>query len=51
MLTKWDQYVTNPATIAQRGGTFLFDEEGNELYTYKHKGVLTYSETMPRPVS
>jgi glutaredoxin len=51
VLTKWDKYVSDPTTIAQRGGTYLFDEEGNTLYEYKHRGVLTYSETMPRPLS
>lgn len=43
--------MSNPLAIAQRGGTFLFDEDGNELYSYKSTGVLTYSETMPRPLS
>jgi len=51
VLTKWDKYVSNYSTIPLRGATYLFDEEGNELYSYKSKGVLTYSETMPRPLS
>lgn len=51
VLTKWDKYVSNYQTIPLRGATYLFDEEGNELYSYKSKGVLTYSETMPRPLS
>lgn len=51
VLTKWDDYVSNISTIPQRGGTFLFDEDGNELYSYKSRGVLTYSETMPRPLT
>jgi hypothetical protein len=51
VLTKWDTYVSNPLCIAQRGGTFLFDEDGNELYSYKSRGVLTYSQTMARPLS
>mmetsp|Transcript_33351 Transcript_33351/g.65978 ORF Transcript_33351/g.65978 Transcript_33351/m.65978 type:complete len:476 (-) Transcript_33351:427-1854(-) len=51
VLTKWDRYVSNPLTIAQRGATYLFDEEGNELYSYKTPGVLTYSATMSRPLS
>ncbi|KAL7470148.1 hypothetical protein ACHAXS_010382 [Conticribra weissflogii] len=50
VLTNWDVYVADPSMIAQRGGTFLFDEHGNELYSYRSKGVLTYSETMPRPL-
>ena len=51
VLTKWDKYVSNPSAIAIRGATYLFDEDGKELYSYKSKGVLTYSETMPRPLS
>lgn len=51
VLTNWDLYVTNPLTIAQRGGTFLFDGEGEVLYEHRSKGVLTYSETMPRPLT
>lgn len=51
VLTKWDDYVSNILTIPLRGATYLFDEDGNELYAYKSKGVLTYSETMPRPLT
>jgi len=51
VLTKWDKYVSNYSTIPLRGATYLFDEEGNEIYSYKSKGVLTYSETMPRPLT
>ena len=51
VLTKWDDYVSNYETIAQRGGTYLFDADGTELYSYKSRGVLTYSETMARPLS
>ena len=51
VLTKWDDYVSNPTVIDQRGGTFLFSETGELLYEYRHRGVLTYSETMSRPLS
>ena len=50
-LTRWDDYVSNLSAIPQRGGTFLFDADGNELYSHRSRGVLTYSETMPRPLS
>ncbi|KAL7550519.1 hypothetical protein ACHAWF_014703 [Thalassiosira exigua] len=43
--------VSDPATIALRGATYLFDEDGQELYGYKSRGVLTYSETMARPLT
>lgn len=51
VLTKWDDYVSNYNTIALRGATYLFDEDGTELYSYKSRGVLTYSETMARPLT
>ncbi|KAK1733004.1 hypothetical protein QTG54_016335 [Skeletonema marinoi] len=51
VLTKWDEYVSNTLAISRRGATYLFDEDGNELYSYKSRGVLTYSETMPRPLT
>lgn len=51
VLTKWDKYVSNTLAIPLRGATYLFDEDGNELYAYKSRGVLTYSETMPRPLT
>ena len=41
VLTKWDEYVSNYNTLALRGATYLFDEEGKELYSYNSKGVLT----------
>eukprot|EP00571_Detonula_confervacea_P001111 CAMPEP_0172312894 /NCGR_PEP_ID=MMETSP1058-20130122/18740_1 /TAXON_ID=83371 /ORGANISM="Detonula confervacea, Strain CCMP 353" /LENGTH=495 /DNA_ID=CAMNT_0013026451 /DNA_START=25 /DNA_END=1512 /DNA_ORIENTATION=- len=51
VLTKWDEYVSNYNAISLRGATYLFDEDGKELYSYKSRGVLTYSETMARPLS
>jgi glutaredoxin len=52
VISKWDRYVSNPLTINQRGATYLFDDaSGDMLYEYRHRGVLTYSETMPRPLS
>ena len=51
VLTKWDTYVSNPTVIDQRGATYLFSETGEMLYEYRHRGVLTYSETMPRPLT
>jgi glutaredoxin len=51
VLSKWDDYVSNLDTIPQRGATYLFDADGSELYSYQSRGVLTYSETMPRPLT
>lgn len=51
VLSHWDEYVTEPTAIAQRGATYIFDDTGRTLYEYRHRGVLTYSETMPRPLT
>ena len=51
VLSNWDEYVTDPTAIALRGATYLFDEDGETLYEYRSRGVLTYSETMARPLS
>jgi glutaredoxin-related protein len=51
-LDEMGRLCTNPTTIDQRGATYLLDNESGELlYEYKHRGVLTYSETMARPLS
>ena len=36
--------------VDYRGATYLFEGE-DLLYEYKHRGVLTYSATMPRPLT
>eukprot|EP00746_Dinoflagellata_sp_MGD_P028034 gnl/MRDRNA2_/MRDRNA2_166226_c0_seq1.p1 gnl/MRDRNA2_/MRDRNA2_166226_c0~~gnl/MRDRNA2_/MRDRNA2_166226_c0_seq1.p1 ORF type:complete len:280 (+),score=48.11 gnl/MRDRNA2_/MRDRNA2_166226_c0_seq1:94-840(+) len=46
----WDKYVKEPAYLAQRGGTFVFND-GEILYEFKDRGLLQYSETMKRPLS
>lgn len=51
VLSKWDTYVSDTSLIDLRGATYLFDENGNELYCYRSRGVLTYSDTMPRPLT
>jgi hypothetical protein len=55
VLGNWDEYVPDPTYLAQRGGTFLFDkqhqQQGQLVYKFLDKGVLTYSETMSRPLS
>ncbi len=51
-LGNWDEYVgPEPLAIAQRGATYIFDADGVAEYEYAHRGVLTYSETMSRPLS
>jgi peroxiredoxin len=51
VLSHWSTYVPNPAYITQRGGTFLFDAEGNLVYEYRDRGILGFAENMSRPLS
>ncbi|KAG7346688.1 AhpC/TSA antioxidant enzyme [Nitzschia inconspicua] len=53
VLSKFDQYVPDQGLLDWRGATFLLDAENNYnlLYEYRNRGVLTYSETMDRPLS
>ena len=51
VLSNWNTYVPNPAYLTQRGGTFLFDREGNLLYKYCDRGILGFAENMSRPLS
>ena len=56
VLTKFDDYVPDQSLIDWRGATFLLDSKGVRsngplIYEHRDRGVLTYSETMPRPLS
>ena len=56
ILTNMNQYVPDQSLIDWRGATFLLDsssctDNGVPLYEYRDRGVLTYSETMSRPLS
>ena len=50
VLSRWGEYVSDDAHLAVRGATFVF-EDGAAAYEYRERGVLTYSATMPRPLS
>jgi hypothetical protein len=45
----WSTYVPNAAYLTQRGGTFLFDGQGNLLYEHRDRGVLGFAATMATP--
>ncbi len=58
VLTKFGDYVPDQRLLDWRGGTFLLDESCRQrgdkkasLYEHRNPGVLTYSETMARPLS
>ena len=50
-LENFDEYVPDQTHVHLRGATFLFDANGNILYEHRDTGVLSYSKTMPRPLT
>ncbi|MEB3230543.1 MAG: hypothetical protein VKJ64_06000, partial [Leptolyngbyaceae bacterium] len=43
-------YVPSGQYLTQRGGTFLFDTEGELLYEYGDRGLLGFAENMSNPL-
>ncbi len=51
VLSRWSIYVPDAAHLPQRGGTFLFDEQGQLLYHHRDPGILGFAEDPHRPLS
>ncbi len=51
VLGNWQTYVPDPAYLTQRGGTFLFDPQGELLYEHRDRGILGFAATMNQPLS
>ncbi|MBD2106742.1 peroxiredoxin-like family protein [Nodosilinea sp. FACHB-13] len=51
VLSNWSTYVPNAAYLTQRGGTFLFDGQGNLLYEHRDRGILGFAATMANPLA
>lgn len=51
VLTNWPTYVPNSAYITQRGGTFLFDHQGELVYQHRDPGILGFAANMSQPLS
>jgi hypothetical protein len=51
VLGNWKTYVPDAAYMTQRGGTFLFDSQGNLLYEHRDRGILGFAENMSSPLS
>jgi AhpC/TSA antioxidant enzyme len=47
----WSTYVPDSTYLTQRGGTFLFDHNGELLYQHRDPGILGFSETMAQPLT
>jgi AhpC/TSA antioxidant enzyme len=51
VLSHWQTYVPDGIYLTQRGGTFLFDTQGNLLYEHRDRGILGFAANMSRPLS
>jgi len=51
VLGHWNTYVPNAAYLTQRGGTFLFDRQGNLLYEHRDRGILGFADNMSNPLA
>lgn len=51
VLGHWQTYVPDASYLTQRGGTFLFDHQGNLLYEHRDRGILGFAANMSNPLS
>jgi hypothetical protein len=51
VIGNWQTYVPNPNYLTQRGGTFLFDPQGELLYEHRDRGILGFAANMSQPLS
>ena len=51
VLSNWNTYVPDPTYLTQRGGTFLFDAQGELLYEHRDRGILGFADNMSQPLS
>ncbi len=51
VLSHWQTYVPDAQYLTQRGGTFLFDQQGTLLYEHRDPGILGFAATMHYPLT
>ncbi|HEY9649504.1 MAG TPA: peroxiredoxin-like family protein [Coleofasciculaceae cyanobacterium] len=51
VLSHWKTYVPDAAYLTQRGGTFLFNAQGELLYEHRDRGILGFAADMSYPLS
>ena len=51
VLNNWRTYVPDDRYITQRGGTFLFNNQGKLIYEHRDQGILGFAENMSNPLS
>jgi len=50
-LGHWSTYVPDASYLTQRGGTFIFDQNGDVVYEYRDRGILSFAENMSDPLT
>ncbi|CCI32497.1 hypothetical protein MTo_03790 [Microcystis aeruginosa NIES-1211] len=51
VLGNWSTYIPDSSYLTQRGGTFLFDSQGNLLYEHRDRAILGFAENMSYPLA
>lgn len=51
VLSNWNIYVPDSSYLTQRGATFLFDSQGQLIYSHRDRGILGFAENMSNPLS
>ncbi|HIK17733.1 MAG TPA: AhpC/TSA family protein [Leptolyngbyaceae cyanobacterium M33_DOE_097] len=51
VLGNWKTYVPDATHMTQRGGTFLFDRNGDLLYEHRDRGILGFAANMSHPLA
>jgi hypothetical protein len=51
VLSHWKTYVPDATYLTQRGGTFLFDAQGNLLYEHRDCNILGFANYMSDPLA
>jgi hypothetical protein len=50
-LSHWQTYVPDGTYLTQRGGTFLFNAQGELLYEHRDRGILGFAANMSEPLA
>ncbi len=51
VLGNWNAYVPDASYMTQRGGTFLFDAQGELIYEHRDRGILGFAANPSYPLS
>jgi AhpC/TSA antioxidant enzyme len=51
VLGNWRTYVPDSAYLTQRGGSFLFDSQGNLIYEHRDRSILGFAENKSYPLA